>query len=62
MARKKVLNWKTTVCGIAALAAGTICPLVGVPAALCGALSSFFGGVGLMFGKDHDATGGTRSK
>lgn len=62
MTKKHKKNWKTTLCGIGALAAGTICPVVGVPAAICGALSAFFGGAGLILSKDHDVTGGNRQQ
>ena len=55
-------SWKTTVCGLAVIAASTICPVLGVPAAICAGLVSFFTGAGLVLGKDHDVTGGTRAK
>lgn len=59
---KKPLNWKTTIAGIGVLAAGTILPVVGVPAAICTALGAFFTGILGLSAKDHDVTGGTRAK
>jgi hypothetical protein len=55
-------NWKTTLAGIGAIAAGTLLPVVGVPAAICTAVAAFCTGILGLAAKDHDVTGGTRAK
>lgn len=56
-------NWKTTSAGIIMIIGG-ICTLIFVnkpitPEAITGAATAILGGLGLMFAKDSNVTGGT---
>ena len=48
-------NWKTTVCGVAAILGGV--KIFITTGSINDALTSVIAGVGLLFAKDHDITG-----
>lgn len=61
----KLISWKTTLAGLAAILTSVVGILQhfndGTPIDINQHVTEVMIGVGLLFAKDHDATGGTRA-